>query len=128
MEITHDRAAAEAMMMGELTALEPFRVPPSDEVLVAMADIDSLHGKLTDLLVAVGRLQERFDQQDGRTDLFWSKDWPGLLATIQHLDKRVDQIERVVHDAQAQTRVFRWAFGVALTILGLVAAYLAIYH
>ena len=102
------------------------RVPPSIEV--AMTEIDNLSAGVAQLLLIVGRLEEGQKQQDQRTAVFWSKDWPHVIDAIGKLDARMDVIERNAHSAHALAAIFRWGFAATVSVLGVSTAFLAIYH
>lgn len=96
------------------------RVPPSDEVLVAMADIDGLHQKLTEVLVAVGRIEENADHRADQ-----------LAAVMKKQDlitERQERIEEAYRDVVASLLTLRWIgrFIIGSVVIGL--SVLAIYY
>ena len=96
------------------------RVPPSDEVLVAMADIDGLHQKLTEVLVAIGRIEENADHRADQ-----------LVAVMKRQDlitERQERIEEAHRDVVASLLTLRWIgrFIIGAAVIGL--SVLAIYH
>ena len=96
------------------------RIPPSDEVLVAMADIDGLHQKLTEVLVAIGRIEENA--------IYRADQLSEVIGKQDLITARQDRIEDAHRDVVATLLTLQWIGRFAIGAIAIAVSVVAIYY
>lgn len=81
------------------------------DVSETRVELKGLGESIEDLGDRVTRLEEQRDARNARVDLFWSKDWPQVIASIDMNRKAIDALSADVRALEKEVAAMRAELG-----------------